>query len=135
MSTVLSPLTRPIAVLLVEDNHDGADALAMFLRHCGYTVRPAYDGDRAIKAIGAHHYDAVICDIGLPRRNGYEVAQEVRRILGRRPLLIAVTAYDAPIVRQSARDAGFDYFLTKPADPYELDLLLQKHTEWLAEDT
>lgn len=128
MFTVQSLATRPLSVLVVEDNRDGADAMAMFLRYCGHSVRLAYDGCHAIEAVRARTYDAVLCDIGLPGKSGYEVAKEIRRLCGQRPLLVALTAYDTPLVRETAQAAGFDYFVTKPADPNEVDHLLQEHT-------
>jgi len=132
MSTLLSPFTRPLSVLIVEDNREGADALAMFPRQCGYVVRLAYDGAHAVQAIRSRPHDVVLCDIALPEKDGYEVAREARRVLGHRPLLVAVPAYDSPMVRECAQSAGFDYFFSKPTDPNELDRVLQQHAERLA---
>lgn len=132
MSTLTPPRTRSLSLLVVEDNRDGADCLALFLRHSGYKVRVALDGVQAVEAVRTQHFDAVLSDIGLPGKNGYEVGKAVRRLIGIQPLLVAITAYDTPIVRETAREAGFDYFFTKPADPDDFDRLLQEHAARLA---
>ena len=64
--------------------------------------------------------DAVVCDIGLPRLNGLQVAAELGR-LRPKPLLIAVTAYGGVYTEELARAAGFDHYLLKPADPFEIE--------------
>jgi DNA-binding response OmpR family regulator len=116
-----SPCTRPLTVLVVDDRPDVADSLALFLRACcGHKAVVAYDGEAGVRAALERRPDAVVCDLGLPGRTGFEVAEAVRRGLSRRPLLVALTAYEDEAVRGRARWAGFDHFLVKPADPREV---------------
>jgi DNA-binding response OmpR family regulator len=84
----------------------------------------AYDGDAGVRAALERRPDAVVCDLGLPGRTGFEVAEAVRRGLAHRPLLVAVTAYEDEAVRGRARWAGFDHFLVKPADPGEVGAIV-----------
>ncbi|MCE9533407.1 MAG: response regulator [Planctomycetes bacterium] len=116
--------TPPLSLLVVEDSRDVAESLAFILQNCGYNVSIAYDGDQAVKMVDATPFQIVICDIGLPGRSGYEVASHIRRIRGKDPLVIAVSAYSSESVRENARIAGFDQFFSKPADPLELEKVL-----------
>src|SRR5262249_22541932 len=122
---------RPLAVLVVEDNAETADSLALFLRYSGYEVRIAHDAAAAVHSARVRPPDAVLCDIRLPDADGYAVASQVRALLGRGPLLVAVTGYPDGEFRNRARAAGFDHALTKPIDPFELDKLIQAHASRL----
>jgi two-component system OmpR family response regulator len=126
MSAAPATSTRPLSLLVVEDNPDVAESLAMVLRGFGHTVRIAYDGTSAVQIIKAERFDAILCDIGLPGCSGYDVASEVRCVRGRDALVVAVSAYGADAVRDAARDAGFDAFFTKPADPDAIERLLRE---------
>lgn len=118
----------PAAVLVVEDNMDAADSMARFLRvAAGFDVRVAYDGLAGIKAAEADPPDVVVCDIQLPRLNGLQVAQRLAATGNARPLLIAVTAFGGVYSEEKARAAGFDHYLTKPADPFQIEGLIQAH--------
>jgi DNA-binding response OmpR family regulator len=120
----------PAAVLVVEDNMDAADSMARFLRvAAGFDVRVAYDGLAGIKAAEADPPDAVVCDIQLPRVNGLQVAQHLAASGRSRPLLIAVTAYGGQFPEEKARAAGFDHYLTKPADPFAIEGLIKAHLQ------
>jgi CheY-like chemotaxis protein len=118
-----------LSVLVVEDNVDGANSTAMILRNDGYDVSVAYDGTTALERIDAADFDVVLCDIGLPGKNGYEVAAHLRKRRGPCPLLIAVSGYASESSRAAARAAGFDQFLAKPAEPADLETLLRKHAK------
>jgi len=120
----------PVApsVLIVEDNMDTADSLARFLRvGAGYQVRVAYDGATGVKLAVADPPDAVVCDISLPRMHGFAVAQRVTDLVSPKPLLIAVTAFGGIYPEETARAAGFDHFLAKPADPFAIERLIGDH--------
>jgi len=120
--------TAAVAVLIIEDNVDSAESLAHFLRlGCGYTVTTAYDGVRGVRAAQAAPPDVVVCDIGLPKKNGVLVGEELIETLPDRPLLIAVTGYGDQSTRALAREAGFDHFLCKPADPFEIERIIEQH--------
>jgi DNA-binding response OmpR family regulator len=125
MSTIPTASVRPLSLLVVEDNRDVADSLAVVLRHSGYNVSVAYDGIQAITMIGQSSFEVVVCDIGLPGLSGYEVAARIRKLRGKDPLLVAMSAYCSENVRYNARNAGFDSFFSKPADPVELEQLIR----------
>jgi DNA-binding response OmpR family regulator len=121
-----SPSTTTGAVLIVEDNADVADSLARFLRiGCGYSVATASDGVRGVRAARENPPDVLIIDIGLPKKNGILVAEELIESLPERPLVIAVTGYGDATTRALAEEAGFDHFLVKPADPFAIESLIE----------
>jgi CheY-like chemotaxis protein len=117
-----SPSTGPQRhILIIEDNRDQATSLQLLLAMRGYQVRVAYNGLEGVKAAHEWHPDTVFCDIGLPGLDGYGVATEVRRDPETaHACLVAVTGYGTDKDRERARRAGFDYHLTKPADPVTL---------------
>jgi two-component system, chemotaxis family, CheB/CheR fusion protein len=129
---VLSPAAvPPRRVLVVDDNVDSAESLALLLRLRGHEVGVAYDGPAALETAGAFHPEVVLLDIGLPGLDGYQVAGRLRR--RRRTagaLLVALTGYGQEEDQQRAREAGFDHHLTKPVDLpvlYELLARSSKH--------
>jgi DNA-binding response OmpR family regulator len=119
----------PVArVLVIEDNQDTAESIARFLRvGCGFDVRTTFDGEKGVKLALADPPDVVVCDIGLPRLNGLQVARELVVGLTPKPLLIAVTAYGGTYPEEAARAAGFDHYLVKPADPFRIEGLIEGH--------
>jgi CheY-like chemotaxis protein len=113
-------------IVIIEDNADAAEALAIYLQRLGHEVTVARDGLAGLEAVIRHRPHAVICDIGLPEVDGYEVAR--RLLSGGLPqpcVLIAVTGYGDVVDRARTRAAGFAYHLTKPADPAELARLVE----------
>jgi two-component system, chemotaxis family, CheB/CheR fusion protein len=122
-------ITRMPTVLVVEDNLQAADSLALFLRYSGYEVRVAHNGAQALESARLRSPDAVLCDIRLPDMDGFAVAGQLRAQLGSRALLIAVTAYAGADFVERARAAGFDRAFAKPLDPFELERLIQAHEE------
>jgi DNA-binding response OmpR family regulator len=120
----------PVSVLIVEDNMDGADSLARFLRvAAGFDVRVAYDGLTGARLAVARPPEVVVCDIALPRRDGYQVAREIAAALPAKPLLIAVTAFAGDHTEGRARAAGFDFYLAKPTDPFVLETLIRDRVQ------
>jgi two-component system OmpR family response regulator len=116
------PMARPIDVLVVDDNRDVADSTAALLRCWGYTARVAYDGAKALELAQAAPPDCLFLDINMPGLDGYAVAGYVRadpRL--RAAKLIAFSARGGPEYERRAAEAGFDYILTKPADPARLE--------------
>jgi CheY-like chemotaxis protein/two-component sensor histidine kinase len=112
-------------VLVVDDNADTAESLALLLRVKGHEVRTAHDGATALQDAGAFQPEVVLLDLGLPRMDGYEVARRLRAQVGlRKALLVALTGYGQEEDRRRAEEAGFDAHLTKPADPTALQRLL-----------
>jgi signal transduction histidine kinase len=112
-------------VLIVDDNRDVADSTALLLRAAGCTVHLAYDGEEAIQSARNHHPDAVLLDIGLPKVDGYQVAERIRAEQGdHETFIIALSGYGHDEhVRQTVR-AGFDCHVVKPIDPAALTYLL-----------
>jgi two-component system, sensor histidine kinase len=124
----VSHANSTVSVLIIEDNADVADSLARFLRiGCGYEVSTAPDGLKGIRAAHEHPPDVVICDIGLPKKNGILVGEELLETMLDRPLLIAVTGYGDTTTQALAKEAGFDHFLVKPADPFLIESLIEDH--------
>jgi two-component system CheB/CheR fusion protein len=111
-------------VLVVDDNRDAAESLAVLLRAAGHQVETANDGNAALAAARRFVPTAVLLDIGLPGMDGYEVARQLRREPGRPPLLVAITGYGQEEDRRQALAAGFDEYLVKPADFATLTQLL-----------
>jgi CheY-like chemotaxis protein/nitrogen-specific signal transduction histidine kinase len=108
-------------VLIVEDNRDAADSLAELLTLFGYQVNVAYTGPEGVAAAIKYHPEVILCDIGLPGLDGYEVAQYLRHDpLTASIRLIAVTGYGSEADRKRAQQAGFDTHLVKPVDPDRL---------------
>jgi two-component system, chemotaxis family, CheB/CheR fusion protein len=102
-------------ILVVDDNVDGAESLAMLLEHEGHAVRSAKDGAEALAMAVAFHPDVVLLDIGLPGMSGYEVARNLRGSRGTsKALLIATTGYGQPEDVERAKAAGFDHHVVKP---------------------
>jgi DNA-binding response OmpR family regulator len=119
-----------VSVLIIEDDLDTADSLARFLRlGCGYAVATAADGRDGVRMAVAHQPDVVVCDIGLPKKNGLLVAEELAASLPRRPLLIAVTGYGGQVSQGLAEAAGFDHYLLKPADPFRIVAFIEAHLQ------
>jgi PAS domain S-box-containing protein len=108
-------------VLVVDDNPDAGDSLAMILEVLGAEVRVARSGAEAIDMFGAYLPSVVLLDIGMPGMNGYDVARALRtRFAEHDATLVALTGWGQEDDRRRAREAGFDHHLVKPAD---LDLL------------
>jgi CheY-like chemotaxis protein len=111
-------------ILVVDDNQDSANSLAMLLRLMGNDVRTAYDGLEAVGAAAAFHPELILLDIGLPKLDGYEVARRIRHEHGNQVLLIALTGWGQEDDRRRSREAGFDQHLTKPVEVNALQSLL-----------
>jgi DNA-binding response OmpR family regulator len=113
-------------ILIIEDNRDAADTLGEILKLLGYDVQITYSGLEGVKVASEWVPAIVVSDIGLPELDGFEVARELRgkkTTAGAR--LIALTAYSTDEVRRLALEAGFDVYMTKPADIKNLQALLE----------
>jgi CheY-like chemotaxis protein len=117
-------------VLVVDDNHDAADSLAMFLKFLGATVRVAYEGASAIEMVAKLRPEIVLLDIGMPMLDGYEVARRLRALPeGRDLLLVAMTGWGQEEDKRRTAQAGFDHHLVKPVDPVKLEKLLAEYSK------
>ncbi len=120
------PNRRPLRLLVVDDNIDAAQSLAMMLGLEGHNVRTAHDGPAALEAVRVELPQVVLLDIGLPGMSGYQVAERWREQATRGLiLLVAVTGYYQEDDRRKSRQAGFQHHLVKPVDPSELHRLLE----------
>ncbi len=111
-------------VLVVDDNIDSADLLAMVVEQLGHDVRTAHDSAAAVAAFHQFRPDVALLDIGLPGRDGYDLAREFRQDAGGALSLVAITGWGQDEDRRRAREAGFDCHLVKPADPAVIRRLL-----------
>jgi CheY-like chemotaxis protein len=116
-------------VLVVDDNRDAAESLAVLIRLWGYTVDVALDGPSAVASVPVHRPKLVLLDLGLPGMDGYQVALRIREQCGMEepPVFVAVTGYGrASDVRRSL-EAGFHGHLLKPVDAAELLSFLARY--------
>jgi signal transduction histidine kinase len=112
-------------VLVVDDNRDAGDSLAMVLRILGCDVRVARDGMEALQTLQDFPAAVVLLDIGMPGMDGYEVARQIHaRFPARRPVIVALTGWGQEQDRKRAQSAGFDHHMVKPAEIATLHSLL-----------
>ncbi|WBK01838.1 PAS domain S-box protein [Methylocystis parvus] len=112
-------------ILVIDDDHDVADSLVMFLETFGAIVQVAYSGASGVEALADFKPDLVFLDLGMPGMDGYETARRIRALPeGRGVKLVALTGWGQEQVYDRARAAGFDRQLTKPAGFEALQQLL-----------
>ncbi len=129
---VLAPDAEPSAggaagrrVLVVDDNRDAADTLALLLELMGHQTRTAHDGPAALAAGAAFEPEIVLLDIGLPHMNGYEVCRKLREeAWGKGAFVVALTGWGQAEDQRNASEAGFDRHLVKPVEEEVLQKLL-----------
>jgi CheY-like chemotaxis protein/anti-sigma regulatory factor (Ser/Thr protein kinase) len=109
-----------LRVLVVDDNHDAADSMALLVEQSGAVVRVAYSALEALEAVGGFMPQVVLLDIGMPGMDGYEACRRLRALHGDRFAVVAVSGWGQESDKQLAQRAGFDAHLTKPADPRQL---------------
>ena len=112
-------------ILVVDDNPDTADSLAMVLLVLGHDVRTAHDGRAAVEAAETFRPEIVFLDIGMPELNGYEVASRIRALDGGdKIVLIAVSGWGKEEDKRRSKETGFDDHVIKPLDPICLRRLI-----------
>lgn len=116
---------RGLRVLVVDDERDTLMTVGVLLRSESFEVVMLGDGTQVLSEVNRFKPHAVVLDIGMPGRNGYDVANDLRQACGETcPVLIAVTAYASDGDKVRARQSGFNHHLAKPFDPVRLlDLL------------
>jgi CheY-like chemotaxis protein len=115
-------------VLVVDDNVDAAESVAMFLGMVGHEVKTVNDGKEALACAPVYAPQVVVLDIGLPAIDGFEVARRLRQMpQTARALLVAMTGYGSKTDQQRAQAAGFDRYFVKPTDPSTLAATI---TQW-----
>jgi two-component system CheB/CheR fusion protein len=114
-----------LRVLVVEDEAIVAEMLIMLLKLWGHAVQGVHEGPAALAAIATFAPEVILCDLGLPGMDGYELARQVRHREGaNKPVLVAITGYGQEEDKRRAQAAGFDHHMTKPVDPNVLEALL-----------
>lgn len=109
-------------VLIIEDNADANDSLAMLLEMFGLSVAQAFDGPSALKLAPEFDPQIVLCDVGLPGMDGYAVARALRALYTGRPLVIAaLSGYSDIEERSGSDDVLFDRHFTKPIGQEQLE--------------
>jgi CheY-like chemotaxis protein len=104
-------------ILVVDDLRDSADSLALLFDALGHETMTSYDGQQAVEAARSFSPDIVFLDINMPILDGYGAARTLRRmLLDAPPVLVALTAVSGLDAKRRADDAGFDFYVTKPAD-------------------
>jgi CheY-like chemotaxis protein len=124
--TRTAPEERSLRILIVDDNVDAADSIAMLLTMEGHQTRTVNTARAALLAAPEFKPEVVLLDIGLPEMDGYEVARHLRAQNGSHLMrLVAVTGYGQPADRRRARAAGFDEHMVKPVEPATLQAFLR----------
>lgn len=119
------PPTTARRVLVVDDNRDAAESLAILLKLTGHEAHVAHDGLEAVEKAGQLSPDIILLDIGLPKINGFEAARRIRQqSQGKSLRLVALTGWGQDTDRQKSREAGFDAHIAKPVELEVLTKLL-----------
>lgn len=109
------PQGSALRILFAEDNPDSRCAFATLLQLSGHEVRAVADGMEAVDALSHFEPDVAILDIGMPKLNGYEVAERIsHRVPG--ACLVALSGWSQSEHVERSRRAGFSYHVTKPVD-------------------
>ena len=112
-------------VLVVDDNIDSAESMAMMLELCGHDVATAHDGEKGVELAKEFHPHVALLDIGMPKLDGYEAARSIRQeSWGKGIMLVALTGWGQQEDKQRSREAGFDAHLVKPIDFEALEELV-----------
>ncbi len=115
-----------LRILVVDDNKDAAESLALLLQLSGHDVRTATTPAAALEIAPDYHPEVLLLDIGLPGMDGYELARRLKACrLPDNALLIAVTGYGQESDKKRSADAGFTHHLVKPIDPEALEATLR----------
>ena len=119
---------RPMRVLVVDDNRDGADSIVLLLRMMGVEASARYDGRSALEYAASYRPQLVLLDIGMPVMDGFEVCRKLREGHGPTLRIVAVTGWGQEKDKQQAIGAGFDAHLTKPAEEAALAAIVKQAT-------
>ena len=128
MDSAVATTATPRTILIVDDNHDAADTLAILVRLKGHIAVVAYDAMIGLELARRVAPEIIVHDIGMPFIDGFEAAQEFRSDpMFENTLLVALTAYDGPSESRRAEKVGFDVYVVKPISVAQLDGILQSH--------
>jgi PAS domain S-box-containing protein len=119
--------SQSLRLLVVDDNVDAANSLAMLLEAIGHQVMVEHDSQSALERAKHESFDAYLLDIGLPGMDGNELARRLRVLPKKeRALLVAITGYGQQVDRERAIESSFDHYLVKPANPVKLAKVLSE---------
>jgi len=110
--------------MIVDDNRDAADSVALLLKQMGHHTDVAYTPGRALESPACSEADVVLLDIGLPGMSGYELAAHLRPLVKSSTRFIALTGFGTPDSAQRSREAGFDQHVVKPVTAETLRQIL-----------
>jgi predicted ATPase/signal transduction histidine kinase/ActR/RegA family two-component response regulator len=113
-------------VMVIDDNRDAANVMAMLVEELGGHCRTAYDGESGVGEMLTYRPHVVLLDIGMPGLDGFETCRRIRRELGNDVMVVALTGFGQQQDKERTRQYGFDAHLTKPADPAALEKLLRQ---------
>ena len=117
--------SRPLRILLVEDNPDAAESFTMLLELGGHEVRAATEASEALRVVDDFAPDIAFVDVGLPGIDGYELATRLRAHPScHQSVLVALTGYARDEDKRRASEVGFDHHMTKPVDFDAVDRVL-----------
>ena len=118
---------RKVRVMVIDDEPDTVVTLLAILRDAGFDAEGYASSKEALKRIADFHPHVIISDLAMPAPNGWDVARDIRKLLGDEPMLIAVSAqYTKDTDKRLAEVVGYNYYLTKPCDPNVLIALVEK---------
>ena len=117
-------------ILVIDDNRDAADTLALTLRMFNHEVRVVYDPLQALELAESFRPDLVFMDVGMPGMNGYDLVRRMRtRAWSGQTLIVALTGWGQEEDRRRSRDAGFDHHLVKPAEFADIEAMCRARRE------
>jgi CheY-like chemotaxis protein len=117
---------KPMKVLIVDDNVDAADSIALLLTIDGFEAHSVHGAVAALDTVGSFKPDVVLLDIGLPVMDGFEVAQRLRALVPIEQMrIVALSGYGQQADRERAAQSGFDDYLVKPVEPTALSEFLR----------
>jgi CheY-like chemotaxis protein len=122
--TTVSKASHTLRIFVVEDHPDTLDALCLYLKHVGHTVRSARTKREALKKIAEGDYDVLISDIGLSDGNGWDLIREMAGC--RPPFAVAMSGYGTAADRERSAEAGFRHHLIKPVSLEKLTAVLDE---------
>jgi len=121
----LHPVRR--RVLVVDDNPEVADALALLVEALGHEVRVLYHGGDAMRTVRTYRPEVIFLDLGMPDVDGFEIARALAGLPERQDMtVVALSGYGDDAVGRSVQEAGFDHHLLKPARVDALDSILSR---------
>ncbi len=129
-NTAMAQATSSMRVLIVDDNVDAAETLALFLDFVGYETRVICEAPKAVEAALEFRPAVVFLDLGMPELSGFDLARLLRAQVAMRDVaLVAVSGWGTSEDKSRSRDAGIDHHLTKPVSPEDVQALLARLAE------